>query len=53
VIWLLYRAFGLLTGLAVCNLPDHAAALRAAGFNLRRRRSFLRGLLVAEVWSGA
>jgi ubiquinone/menaquinone biosynthesis C-methylase UbiE len=53
VIWLLYRAFGLLTGLAVRNLSDHAAALSAAGFTLRRRHSFLRGLLTAEVWSPA
>lgn len=53
VIWLLYRAFGLLTGLAVRHLPDHAAALRAAGFALRKRRSFLRGLLAAELWSPA
>ena len=53
VVWLLYRAFGLLTGLAVRKLPDYASALRAAGCTLRKRRSFLRGLLVAEVWSGA
>lgn len=50
VVWLLYRAFGLLTGLAVRTLPDYAAALRAAGFKLRKRRSFLRGLVVAEIW---
>lgn len=52
-VWLLYRAFALLTGLAVRNLPDHAAALRAAGFTLRQRRSLLRGLLAAELWSAA
>jgi SAM-dependent methyltransferase len=51
VVWLLYRAFRLLTGLAVRNLPDHAAALRAAGFILLERRNFLKGLLVAELWS--
>ncbi len=51
VVWLLYRAFGLLTGLPVRSLPDHAAALRAAGFTLRKRRSFLHGLLAAELWS--
>jgi hypothetical protein len=51
VVWLLYRAFWLLTGLAVRNLPDHAAALRAAGYTLRKRRCFLRGLLVAEIWA--
>jgi len=53
LVWLLYRAFGLLTGLTVRKLPDHASALRAAGFTLRRRRSFLRGLLVAEIWSAS
>jgi SAM-dependent methyltransferase len=53
VVWTLYRAFALLTGLAVRNLPDHAAALRAAGFTLRQRRSFLRGLLTAELWAAA
>ncbi len=51
VVWLLYRAFGLLTGLAVRELPHHAAILRAAGFTLRTRRTFLRGLLVAELWA--
>jgi SAM-dependent methyltransferase len=50
VVWLLYRTFGLLTGLAVRNLPDHAAALRGAGFKLRKRRSWLGGLLIAEIW---
>ncbi len=53
VVWLLYRAFGLLTGLQVRKLPDHAAALRAVGFACARRRNLLRGLLVAEVWSAA
>jgi hypothetical protein len=51
VVWLLYRAFWLLTGLSVCNLPNHAAALSAAGFKLRKRRSWLGGLLVAEIWA--
>lgn len=51
LVWLLYRAFGLLTGLAIRTLPDHAAALEAAGFTLRQRRSFLCGLLIAELWS--
>jgi len=50
VVWLLYRTFGLLTGLAIRNLPHHAVALRAAGFTLRKRSSWLNGLLIAEVW---
>lgn len=51
VVWGLYRAFGLLTGLAVRRLPNHAAALRGSGFTLRQRRPWLRGLLVSELWS--
>lgn len=50
VIWLLYRAFALLTGLRVRRLPDHAAALREAGFQLGASRTLLHGLLIAENW---
>jgi SAM-dependent methyltransferase len=50
LIWLLYRAFGLLTGLEIRSLPDHAAALRDAGFRLAERRRWLGGLLVSEKW---
>jgi Methyltransferase domain len=46
----LYRAFGLLTGLKVRSLPDHPRALARAGFTLLRRRTFLCGLLVSELW---
>lgn len=46
----LYRAFGLLTGLRQRRLPDHASALRAAGFELVRRRTWFFGLLVSELW---
>jgi len=48
---LLYGCFGLLTGLAVRTLPDHASALRDAGFTPVERHSRLGGLLVAECWS--
>jgi hypothetical protein len=51
VIWLLYRAFWLLTGLSIRDLPDHATSLSAAGFKLRKRRSWLGGLLIAEIWA--
>lgn len=51
VVWLLYRAFGILTGLAVRRLPNHAGALRKAGFRLAERRFWLRGLLVSEKWA--
>jgi hypothetical protein len=41
----------LLTGLRVRRLPDHAAALRAVGLSRMEKKTFLRGLLVAEIWS--
>ncbi len=46
----LYAAFGLLTGLRVRALPDHASALRAHGFELEQGRTYLFGLLRAELW---
>jgi hypothetical protein len=49
-IWILYRAFGFLTGLGVSRLPDHHAALREAGFILEERLSWLNGLLTSEIW---
>lgn len=50
IIWLLYRSFALLTGLRIRRLPDHAAALREAGFTLETSRILLNGLLIAEIW---
>ncbi len=50
LVWALYLAFGVLTGLAVRRLPDYPAALRGAGLSLRERRSWLGGLLVSELW---
>ena len=47
---LLYRAFGVLTGLEVRGLPDHHSALSEAGFRFGQRRAWLRGLLVSEIW---
>ncbi len=47
---LLYRAFGLLTGLKIRSLPDHHGAMRSAGFSLTRRQCWLFGLLVSEMW---
>jgi ubiquinone/menaquinone biosynthesis C-methylase UbiE len=46
----LYAAFGMLTGLKVRTLPDHEAALREAGFQLEKKRVWLKGLLVGEAW---
>jgi hypothetical protein len=40
-----------LTGLRVRQLPEHRAALEKAGFVLRERRTWLGGLLVAEMWT--
>ncbi|HUB51135.1 MAG TPA: class I SAM-dependent methyltransferase [Terracidiphilus sp.] len=45
----LYCAFGLLTGLHICNLPDHHTALAAAGFRPVARRTRLSGLLESEL----
>jgi SAM-dependent methyltransferase len=50
LVWLLYRAFGVLTGLGIRSLPDHHAALRSAGFVLAQRRTRLGGLLASEMW---
>jgi ubiquinone/menaquinone biosynthesis C-methylase UbiE len=46
----LYFAFRLLTGLAIRRLPDHGNSLREAGFRLSKRRKWLGGLLVSEMW---
>jgi ubiquinone/menaquinone biosynthesis C-methylase UbiE len=50
VVATLYAAFGWMTGLGVRRLPDHGAALISCGFVLERRRKWLGGLLVSEVW---
>ncbi len=51
VIATLYRAFRILTGLKAQRLPDHASAFRDCGFSRTDRKSFLQGLLTAELWS--
>jgi hypothetical protein len=51
VVSTLYKAFGLLTGLAVRGLPNHAAALVRAEFARERRINALRGLLFSEIWT--
>ncbi len=50
IVWALYAAFGLMTGLQVRWLPDYSAALSGAGFLLSERRHWLGGLLVSELW---
>lgn len=46
----LYLAFRMMTGMKVRQLPDHTAALTQAGLMLRSRKTFLGGLLAAELW---
>ena len=46
----LYKAFGILTGLPIRHLPDHATALARSGFRLMKRRERLGGLLASELW---
>lgn len=50
LISLLYRAFGILTGLRVRALPDYAAALLRRGFSLHHERRSLAGLLCSQLW---
>jgi SAM-dependent methyltransferase len=46
----LYWAFGVMTGLRVRAVPDHAAALGRAGFEGIKERQWLGGLLVSQLW---
>jgi hypothetical protein len=50
IVGALYRAFGWLTGLTVRRLPQYESALRAAGFALQKRRNWLGGLLVSQLF---
>jgi hypothetical protein len=49
----LYLAFALLTGLTVRTLPDHSTVLSQSGFTLKKRRTWLGGLLTSELWSAS
>ncbi len=51
LVWALYLAFSLLTGLQQRRLPDHRCALREAGFALEKEKSWLGGLLVSQLWT--
>ena len=53
LVWALYLAFGLLTGLRIRRLPRYRGALARAGFRLTRERRWLKGLLVSEIWEAA
>lgn len=50
VIGVLYRAFGVLTGLAVRQIPPWRRILADAGMVCCGERSWLGGLLVSELW---
>jgi hypothetical protein len=51
VVFVRYRAFAMLTGLKVRRLPDHTAALGESGFEMRKQRRWMGGLLASEVWA--
>lgn len=51
LIGLLYRSFGLLTGLPVRALPDYTHSLLRRGFVPCRDRRYLAGLLCSQLWS--
>jgi len=51
LVYALYVAFGLLTGLNIRTLPDYAAALAEAGFSLVAQRKRIFGLLTSEIWT--
>jgi ubiquinone/menaquinone biosynthesis C-methylase UbiE len=51
LIRLLYRAFGLLTGLPVRALPDYPALLLRRGFVPSHDHRYLAGLLSSQLWS--
>jgi hypothetical protein len=51
IIGLLYRAFGLLTGLPVRALPDYATPLLRRGLAPAHDRRYLAGLLCSQIWT--
>jgi ubiquinone/menaquinone biosynthesis C-methylase UbiE len=51
IIALLYRSFGLLTGLPVRTLPDHTTLLQRRGLVLSFEHRYLGGLLCSQLWT--
>ena len=47
----LYLAFRILTGLRITHLPNHASALRAAGFHPTKQHLSIAGILTTELWA--
>lgn len=50
LVWLLYRAFRLITNLRQRSLPDHGAALAECGWSLQLEEAHLNGLLLSQLW---
>ncbi len=50
LIALLYRAFGVLTGLRTRTMPDYPMLFERAGWFPELRHTFLGGILVSELW---
>ena len=53
IVWSLYLAFRLLTGLSVDSLPDYAEILKTAGWSLKLEEKHLHGLLISQLWQHA
>jgi SAM-dependent methyltransferase len=50
LVWLLYRAFRLITNLRQRSLPDHRAALAERSWSLQSEDKHLKGLLLSQLW---
>jgi SAM-dependent methyltransferase len=50
LIWLLYRAFRMFTGLGPQSLPSYTEALGASSWALQIERAHMRGLLLSQLW---
>jgi SAM-dependent methyltransferase len=50
LVWLLYRAFRLITNLGQRRLPDHGGALAECGWSLQLEDKHLKGLLLSQLW---
>jgi SAM-dependent methyltransferase len=50
LVWLLYRAFRLITNLGQRRLPDHGTALAECGWSLQLEDKHLKGLLLSQLW---
>jgi SAM-dependent methyltransferase len=50
LVWLLYRAFRLIANLRQRSLPDHGVALAECGWSLHLENTYLKGLLLSQLW---